>query len=49
MADYKGSSVADLSSLRKALSESSAKFKIAKNDVFVSYWFDNRQYKYIPQ
>jgi large subunit ribosomal protein L10 len=31
MADYKGSSVADLSSLRKALSESSAKFKIAKN------------------
>ena len=31
MAEYKGSSVSDLSSLRKALNDSSAKFKIAKN------------------
>jgi large subunit ribosomal protein L10 len=31
IADYKGTSVAELSSLRKALNSSSSKFKIAKN------------------
>jgi large subunit ribosomal protein L10 len=31
IADYKGTSVSDLSSLRKALNSSSSKFKIAKN------------------
>ena len=31
MADYKGTSVSDLSGLRRALNNSSAKFKIAKN------------------
>jgi large subunit ribosomal protein L10 len=31
MADYKGTSVGDLSGLRRALNNSSAKFKIAKN------------------
>ena len=33
IADYKGTSVADLSSLRKALNSSSSKFKIAKNSL----------------
>ena len=31
MADYKGTSVSELSGLRRALNEKSAKFKIAKN------------------
>ena len=31
MADYKGTSVSELSGLRRALNDTSAKFKIAKN------------------